>query len=95
MDKYEKICVEKNPDFSVYHGAGKYFSSKENTLLHCDTNLSISYMLQCSGNIKIEGKQYAIKTAMLLLQPPQRYIVAVLMMVRITSEYLFASTNLF
>ena len=70
MDKYEKICVEKNPDFSVYHGAGKYFSSKENTLLHCDTNLSISYMLQCSGNIKIEGKQYPIQNGDVIITTP-------------------------
>ena len=70
MVRYKKVCIENNPNFSVYYGTGKYFSAEQNSLLHYDTNLSISYMLHCSGNIKIEGKQYRIQSGDVVITNP-------------------------
>lgn len=68
--KYYKNCIQKNPVFSVYYAAGKYFSSEQNPLLHYDANLSVSYMIHCSGNIRIEGKRYSIQSGDVIITNP-------------------------
>lgn len=67
---YERICIENNTDFVIYYGAGKYVTAKQNALLHYDDDLSISYMLHCSGNIKIEGKCFAIQSGDVVITTP-------------------------
>jgi len=67
--KYTKICIEKNSDYSVYYGAGIYFKAEQKSL-HYDTNYTISYFLHCSGNIKIEDKQYDIHSGDIIIMNP-------------------------
>lgn len=68
-NKYNKICVEKNSDYSVYYGAGVYFKAEQKSL-HYDTNYTISYFLHCNGNIKIEGRRYDIHSGDIIIMNP-------------------------
>lgn len=70
MKKYYKNCIEKNPIFSVYHGAGNYISSEQNAVLHYDTELTVSYFKQCDGVIKIEGKCYDLHNGDIVIMNP-------------------------
>ncbi len=70
MNDYIKMCVEKNADFCIYYGKGKYRSTYEQ-MLHYDTNYTISYFLCCSGNIKISGNQYNLTSGNVVIMNPK------------------------
>ncbi len=59
--RYQKICIEKNPFFTIHHGKGMYYSDCNTQALHYDTDLTVTYFKHCCGTIKIEGKCYNLK----------------------------------
>lgn len=70
MNKYSKICIRKEVDFSIYHGKGTFRAENNKTSFHYDTNPTVTYFLSCEGNIKIEGKYYDIHSGDVVIMNP-------------------------
>ncbi len=68
--EYSKVLLEKNSHYSVYHGSGIYLKAKQNTLLHYDTDLTVTYFINCSGSINIEGKHYNLASGDVVIMNP-------------------------
>lgn len=70
MDRYSRICVENNSDFSIYYGVGNYCSAHE-SLLHYDMNYTISFFPYCCGNIKVIGNHYNLSNGDVVIMNPK------------------------
>ena len=71
MDVYQLNCCDKQNSYSVHYGVGYANWQQETAQLHYDGDMTLTYFIKCSGNIKIEGNNYRISDGDIVVMNPR------------------------
>lgn len=71
---YTKFFYDDNSGFRLHHTKGRFAAGSTTGHLHYDVELAFIYFIHGIGEIKIEGKKYAIEdNDLILLKPSELY----------------------
>ena len=67
QDEFVKRCYKSDLRYQVHYVFGKYANRAYSAQLHYDTDLTIAYFKNATGNIKIEGNNYPLKSGDIII----------------------------